>query len=124
MSVLSPDSKALRREVYAALLAFVVGFVGTLVAVGWLIVRFVASGGWWDILHACLEALLIAVLGGLGLAAGAVCALSWVHHRLGIYRCLFCGKPLKGAGIICDCRREFMAQYDQDVEHRLYRTPR
>jgi hypothetical protein len=116
MSVLSPDSKALRREVYAGLIAFVVGFVGTLVVLELLIVRFVA--GWWDVLHACLEALLIAVLGGLGLAVGAVCALSWVHHRLGIYRCLFCGKPLKCAGIICDCRREFIAQYDQKCRTR------
>jgi hypothetical protein len=124
MSNLPPDSKALRREFYAGLAAFVVGFVVTLGVLGWLIVRFVGSDGWWDVLHACLEALLIAVLGGLGLAVGVVCTLSWFHHRRGVYRCLFCGQPLKRAGAICDCRREFIARYDHNIEPTGCTEPR
>ena len=110
--------KARRREFCAALIAFVVGYVGALVVLEWLILRFVSSSGWWDILHACCEALLLAALAGLGLAAGVVCGLSWLHYRLGFYRCQFCGRPLKAPGVICDCRRQFAGHEEIQSIHR------
>jgi hypothetical protein len=107
MSRLPPDTKALRREVYAGLLAFVVGFGATLALLEWLIVHFVEPDTrWWEILHALFSILMISVIGGLALAAGVVWTLSWIHHCCGMYRCLFCGRPLKHASVPCDCRRQ------------------
>ena len=107
MSELPSDTRALRREVYAGLLAFVVGFGATLAALEWSIVHFVEPDThWWEILHVLFGVLMISVLGGLALAAAVVNALNWIHHRRGMYRCLYCGRPLKRANAPCDCRRQ------------------
>jgi hypothetical protein len=104
MSNLPPEARALRRELYAGLIAFVVGFVGVLAALGWLIARVVAPDArWWDILHVSINAILFSLLGGGCCAAAAMWALDRVHHWRGIYRCPYCDKPLKGIGIPCDC---------------------
>jgi hypothetical protein len=70
-----------------------------------LIVRFVTpEARWWDVLHTSINAILISVVfGGLGLAAVSGWALSRYHYKRGFYRCRFCGRLLKGVGILCDC---------------------
>jgi hypothetical protein len=95
----------MRREILVAFIAFVLGFVVTLVTLGWLIVHFVTpEAHWWDVLHTSINALLISVVfGGLGSAALSVWALSQYHYRRGFHRCRFCDRPLKGVGILCDC---------------------
>ena len=105
MSNFPPDSIAMHRELIAGLIAFVVGFIVMLAALAWLIVHFVAPDArWWDILHMCINALMISVIfGGLGSAALSVWVLSWYHHRRGYYRCRFCNRPLKGVTGRCDC---------------------
>jgi len=104
MSNFPPDTRALRQTIYTGLIAFVVGFVAVLATLGWLVASFVAPDGrWWDILHASLNAILISVFGGLCFAAGSVCLLSRFHYWRGVYRCPYCGRPLKGIGILCDC---------------------
>jgi hypothetical protein len=105
MSNVPPDSMAMRRELLVGLIAFVVGFVVTLATLTWLIVNFVLpEARWWDVLHMCINALMISVIfGGLGSAALSVWVLSWYHHRRGFYRCRFCGRPLKGVATLCDC---------------------
>ena len=83
-----PPDRALRREICAALAAFVLGFVLMLAACEWAMLRFVApEARWWGILHSCITALLISVLGGLSFAPGSVWVLSWFDCRLGVYRC-------------------------------------
>jgi len=105
MSNLPPDTRAFRREIYVAIVAFVVGFLVVLATLSWLIVRFVTpETRWWDVLHTSVNAILISVVfGGLGGAALSVWALNRYHYRRGFYRCRFCDRPLKGAGILCDC---------------------
>jgi hypothetical protein len=107
MSDLPPESKALRRELLFGILAFILGFFASLVGFAWLLNRFGAiKQRWWDILHLGINLVIVSFLIGLGLCAGTVILLSWIHHRRGIYRCLFCGRQLKRAGIPCDCRKD------------------
>lgn len=104
MNNLPPETKALRLEIVAGLIAFVLGFIGALIAAGWLITHFVEPDTpWWQILHTSVSAIIIAVLAGLALAAATVIALSRYHYWRGVHRCRFCGRPLKGAGIRCSC---------------------
>jgi len=99
------DTIAMRREIFAALIASVVGFVTVLATLAWLIVRFVTpEARWWDVLHTSINAILISVvLGGLGSAALASWLLSRYHYSRGFYRCRFCHRPLKKPGRVCDC---------------------
>lgn len=104
MSNLPPDTKALRQTIYVGLIAFIVGFVGVLALLGWLIASFVAPDSrWWDILHVSSGAILFSVFGGLCFAAGSIWVLNRVHYRRGAFRCPYCGGPLKGVGILCSC---------------------
>lgn len=83
MSKLPRDTIAMRREIFVALIAFVVGFVVVLATLAWVIVRFVTpEARWWDVLHTSINAILISVvLGGLGSAALASWLLSRYHYR-------------------------------------------
>ena len=105
MSKLPPETRAIRQMVYLSLFAFVIGFFGMLALLEWVVLRFVAPDGrWWEILHVCINAILISVVfGGGGLTVLAVRALSWYHYKRGVHRCRFCGRQLEGIGILCDC---------------------
>jgi len=106
MNNLPPDTRAARLEIYAALIAFVVGFIGSLALWGWLIVRFVApEEHWWEVVHTSINAILISlVFGGMGLAALTMWLLSRYHYRRGVYSCNFCGRPFKDIKTPCECR--------------------
>ena len=106
MSELQQDTKALRREIYAGVLAFVIGSIVVLSVVGWLIVRFVLpEARWWEVVHTSVTAILISIVfGGLGSAALSMRLLSTYHHRRGFYHCLFCGRTLRSVGERCPCR--------------------
>jgi len=106
MSNLRPDTRAHRQEIYASLIAFVVGFIGTLTLSAWVIVRFVTpEARWWDVVHTSINAIMISfVFGGMGLAALTIWILSRYHYKRGVYRCNFCGRPLTSIGIPCECR--------------------
>jgi hypothetical protein len=105
MSRLPPDTIAMRREIFGALVAFVVGFVVMLATWAWVIVRFVTpEARWWDVLHTSINAIMISVVfGGLGSAALVSWLLSRYHYRRGFYRCRFCHRPFTKPGRICDC---------------------
>ena len=120
MSKLPPDTLAMRREIYVALAAFVIGTVVMLAILAWLIVRFVTPGArWWEVLHSSIDAILISiVLGGLGSAALASWLMSRYHYQHGFYRCRFCHRPLKRPGYLCDCAKaqaSGMILYDDDA---------
>jgi len=105
MSKLPPDSIAMRREIFLALIAFVLGSIAALATLAWVIVRFVApEARWWEVLHTSIHAILISVIvGGLGSAALASWLLSRYHYHRGFYRCRFCHRPLKKPHRPCDC---------------------
>lgn len=105
MSKLPPDTIAMRREIFGALVAFVVGFVVMLATWAWVIVRFVTpEARWWDVLHTSITAIMISlVFGGLGSAALVSWLMSRYHYRRGSYRCRFCHRPFPKPGRICDC---------------------
>ena len=103
MNSLPSDTRAMRREIFAAFIAFFVGFVAALVALGWLIQHFVSpESRWWEILHMGISSILISVLVGLACAALVVLLLNRYHYWRGYYLCRFCGRPLKRPGK-CDC---------------------
>jgi hypothetical protein len=107
MSRLPPDTIAMRRETYVSIIAFVVGSVGTLTALGWLIVHFVApQARWWDVVHTSINAILISlVFGGLGSAVLSLWIVKRYHYSRGMYHCLFCDRTLKSASDRCNCRQ-------------------
>ena len=120
MSILPPDTIAMRREIFGALVAFVVGFVVILATWAWVIVRFVTpEARWWDVLHSSINAIMISVVfGGLGSAALASWLLSRYHYRRGFYRCRFCHRPLIRPKRLCDCAEAQAAGiilYEDDV---------
>jgi hypothetical protein len=104
MSRLPPDTIALRQLVVVGLLSFLVGMAGVLVLVGWLMWHFVEPDTpWHQLLHIAISGLIISVFGGMALAVATMWSLNWWHYRQGVYRCVHCGRPLKGIGIPCDC---------------------
>jgi hypothetical protein len=99
-----PDSKALRQLLVVGLFAFLLGMAGVLFLVGWLMWRFAEPDTrWYDLLHISVYGLIYSVIGGLAVAAAAVNILSWWQYRRGVYRCVHCGRPLKGLDTPCDC---------------------
>jgi len=108
MSDLPPDAKAMRRETYISLIAFVVGFFGMLAVWGWVVVHFVVpEARWWDVVHTSINAILISfVFGGMGSATLSLWLVSSYHYRCGVYHCLFCGRTLNSRRDHCDCRKK------------------
>ena len=101
---LPADSRAFRRELAVASIAFAVGFLVTATTLCWLIWRFAApEAGWWDILHSAINLIPISVLGGLAMATAAVWIMTRRHYRRGIYRCPYCDRPFKDSKALCDC---------------------
>jgi hypothetical protein len=90
---------------WVGLFAFIIGFLGMLALLEWVLLRFVEPGThWWEILHYSVNAIIISVVfGGGGFAVLSVKVLSWYHYKRGVYRCRFCGRPLKGIGVPCEC---------------------
>ncbi|MGC3956726.1 MAG: hypothetical protein QM813_01800 [Verrucomicrobiota bacterium] len=105
MSKLPRDTIAMRREIFGALVAFVVGFVAMLATWAWVIVRFMTpETRWWEVLHMSITAIMISVVfGGLGFAALVSWLLSRYHYRQGFYRCRFCHRPFTRPRRRCDC---------------------
>jgi hypothetical protein len=104
VSRLPPETVAMRQLIVMGFLAFLAGMAGLLILVGWLMWRFVEPDTpWHQLLHIAIYGLIFSVLGGMALAAGAMSLVSRRHHRQGVHRCVYCGRPLKGIGIPCDC---------------------
>ena len=105
MQNLPPESRASGRELFGGVIVFVAGFIVMLAALLWLYAYLVspeASG--WEILNLLPNAIIIAFLfGGLS-AVLFIGALSWYHHRRGYYRCPYCNRPRKQAGVLCMCQ--------------------
>ncbi len=100
------DSRAARRELAAGFVAFAIGFLAALI--GYTVLLFHSSEPeqpWWEKLMNVITFLPIALLGGLGLACLVIGTLGRMHYRLGIYRCVHCGRPMRGIDIPCDCRQ-------------------
>lgn len=95
------DSRAFRRELLALLVGFLVFFGAAVVLIAWWAWHRFPDEGWWVIARAMrwlFHALLFGLAGGVALSW----PLSWLHHRLGIYRCWKCGSPRPRRGI-CSC---------------------
>src|SRR5688572_20471626 len=77
MTNLPPDTRALRQTIYAGVVAFILGFVVALAALGWLVTRLAAPDSrWWEILHVSIYGILISVFSGLLFATAAAWGLS------------------------------------------------
>lgn len=83
MSHSPPDGRALRWLVYAAFVAFFIGFFTVLAALEWFLLWSIEPDtAWWEILHFAVNAILIAVVGGLACCAGTVLLLDkWDRRR-------------------------------------------
>ena|SRR5215204_897755 len=103
-SPVPPESRATRREVYGALIAFVAGFLGTLATLGWVIVHFVTpEARWWNVVHTSINSIGVSFIAGLGVSCALVRLLSRWHFKRGMYRCPYCDRPRKGNNILCEC---------------------
>ena len=102
---LPAESRAIRQELFASLAALFLGFFGTLALLIWVVVHFATpETRWWDILHTIINSIFVAILAGLACCAVTAIVLSKIHYGRGVYRCNFCGRPLRGPGIPCSCR--------------------
>lgn len=89
----------------ATVVAFLLGFIGLLVFLGWLQVRVVDPGAaWWELLHFSINSMLISFLGAMALAA----AVSWLanewYYRRGAFTCPYCKRPSRKPFARCDCK--------------------
>lgn len=104
MSQLPPDSKRLRRLFIAALAGFVVGMVGFLIFIGWVMQRFADPGTpWYQLLHVAVNGLVISVLVGLAVAVAAMWLVDLFSPNQGVRRCMRCGRSLRGLQERCNC---------------------
>jgi hypothetical protein len=88
----------------AALISFILGFVGMVAGLLWL--QHALDGGrfWsWELIIGAPHTVLLGVFGGLGLCATVCGVLNWWHFRKGCFRCPYCGCPLPGIGKSCSC---------------------
>ena len=103
---LPADSRTCRREIAAGLVAFLAGLFAALIGLAVLMFRIAPSEQpWLKTLLTMIRVLPIAVLAGLGLATAAVGILSSIHFRQGVYRCIYCDRPLRNIGVPCECRQ-------------------
>jgi len=107
MAKLDPETRAQLREFIGALLALLLGFFGTFLGLGWLLLlKLPPASPWWEILSEVAQLFLFSCFAGLGLGVGVLCLVSRLHYWLGIYRCPFCNQPHKSVGYLCPCRRQ------------------
>ena len=100
MENIPPESQAFRRMVFAALIAFVIGFVGFLAALLSVLLHLASDeAGWWEIFGTLIGAIQIALVFGL---LGSLLAIS-LFRPYRHYRCPYCDQPLKGPRILCNC---------------------
>jgi hypothetical protein len=122
MSTLPPDVRAWRQELGLGCLAFVVGIVAVAAGITYLHVRYVIpEKGWEGVVGCILHVLQFSLLGGFALWAIVVVPLNRWHYYRGIYRCNFCGRPLK-RGTACQCLpEEFHKTRRRSSKWRHYR---
>jgi hypothetical protein len=119
---LPTESQAIRRELGVGCLAFVVGFLAAGAAVIYLHVRYVIpEDGLWGI-AGCIRILLeYPLLAGLGLAWATFALLNRRHHRLGVYHCARCGRPLQHRRPCVCLPEEIHRSRRRDSKWRRYR---
>jgi hypothetical protein len=113
VSTPDPELRAWWREMWGLLFGFLITFGAALALLIWFTREQAREEGWWALgtfLRWLPHALLIGLAGG----AGAITLLSWIHHRLGIYRCFRCGRPRRANGAFCVCMAD-----DEDVREYL-----
>src|SRR5687767_6310054 len=101
-SARDPELRAWWREMWGMLIGFLITFSAALALLIWFTREQARVEGWWALgtLRRWLpHALLIGLAGG----AGAITLFSWIHHRLGIYRCWRCARPRRAVGAFCEC---------------------
>lgn len=109
MSQAMPNPTALRQLVFTAVVAFFVGFVGVLVVWAWFLSHHqIKDMSWWqifDMVMHTIHLITFAVIGGLLATLAATRAVSWLHVRLGMYECPFCGRAVRVSSMPCECGR-------------------
>src|SRR5688572_11403818 len=98
---------------WGMLIGFLIAFSAALALLIWFTREQARVEGWWALgtfLRWLPHALLIGLAGGLG----AIMLFSWIHHRLGIYRCWRCARPRRAVGAFCECMAD-----DEDVREHL-----
>jgi hypothetical protein len=110
-----------RQDLVVGFSTFVLSFIALLVVLGWLIARFVApEAPWWDVLHMCINAILISFVAAMGLSVGALRLLDQIHYRRGVYPCPYCGRPQRSYANTCDCpdAQAVRAKQDEDAHNQ------
>ena len=85
---LPPETIALRQMIATGLVSFVVGFFGVFGGLLWMQYTFAPDQfASWEWIMRVLQAIHLAIFGGLCLCAASTWLLSRVHHRKGYHRC-------------------------------------
>jgi len=101
---LPPDSIAYRRTMIACVAAFLGGFVGVAALSVFCLVRYTIPDGHWSaIVHGVLYTLMLPFFGGGAAAVAAMSALDRWYHWRGVFRCVYCERPLRRGRSPCVC---------------------
>jgi len=94
------------RELIFLVLAFLIGFLGSLTVCAWLLIRFGwQEMAWWEIPPTMLQMLLTSMSVGV-MVCGAVLWLSLKWRTLrGTHRCPVCDRKQRKPGFCEDCVR-------------------
>jgi hypothetical protein len=101
---LPPDTIAFRRTLVAGFAAFGGGVVLVAAGSAFVLVRYVLPGApWTAVVHFALYAAVLAFVGGGGAAVAVMSVLDRWHHWRGVYRCVYCDRPLRRGRSPCVC---------------------
>jgi hypothetical protein len=105
MSHRQPLTKAQRQIIIVGIISYLIGFIGMLAVVGWLMnFSTIKEGSWKAMLHVGPVAIICSlVFGGLSFAAVSMGLLRRHHFRHGVHHCPYCDRPLKGTLMRCGC---------------------
>jgi len=104
---MKPASKT-NYDLVLPILAFVLGFFGSLVLCGWLMVRFGWDEmAWWEIPFTVLEMLMASATGGLLVACLALKLIHVWRVITGTYECIVCGRLQRYDRFCPECRKRY-----------------
>ena len=105
-SHLPPETIAYRRTLAAGLAAFVGGFIVVVVLLVLAVVHYGPPSPWWAAIHIVIFGVMAPFLGGGAAAVAVMNALDRWHHWRGVFKCIYCERPLRYGHKPCVCWSE------------------
>ena len=103
---LPADTLAFRRTFAGGVAGFCVGFGLAAGLFVFILTGLGTSVGWWAVATGVIHAVPVSFLAGAAGAAAVVKSLEWWHYRRGVYKCVYCARPLRRGVTGCVCWAE------------------